>query len=81
MCPPTSTNGALTKLQKLKPIHNVCMGLNSVDSIKGGHEEEESMSYRMLHLTSALLSEVFAHIGLMESDANLHCHVTRKKNV
>jgi hypothetical protein len=32
MCPPTSTNGALTKLQKLKPICNVCMGLNSVDS-------------------------------------------------
>jgi hypothetical protein len=40
--------------------------------LKGGHEEEESMSYRMLHLTSALLSKVFAHIGLMESDANLH---------
>jgi hypothetical protein len=41
--------------------------------LKGGHEEEESMSYRMLlHLTSALLSKVFAHIGLVESDANLH---------
>jgi len=40
--------------------------------LKGGHEDEESMSCRMLHLTSALLSEVFAHIGLMESDVNLH---------
>jgi hypothetical protein len=72
MFPPTSTNGVLTKLQKLKPICNVMHGTQFC-GLKGGHEEEESMSYSMLlHLTSASLSEVFAHIGLMESDANLH---------